>query len=160
MARSKTKSSKKNIKRSGRITRPNVTTIRNSIATNVTNVTNVTNNHLSYEDLWKIHHVNRMDQPRRCRNALQALISWEILKRVCKVGNTNISPHRLWKRTEDCVSGIDLRTIPEAPPHFYEYLNYLYLMKVGPSINKLSKNLRQKEMEKDAVGQLICMRDS
>ena len=126
MARNKKKASRKIIKRSGRITRPTVTPIRNSIATNMTNVTN---NHLSYEDLWKIHHANRMDQPRRCRNILQAMIGYEIIKGVRRVRKyNNISTERFWKRTEDCVNSIDLRTIPEAPPHFYEYLHYLYLM--------------------------------
>ena len=158
MARSKTKSSKKNIKRSGRISRPKVTTIRNSIATNMTNVTN---NYLSYEDLWKIYHADRMDQPRRCRNILQAMIGYEIIKGVRRVRKyNNISTERFWKRTEDCVNSIDLRTIPEAPPHFYEYLHYLYLMKVGPSINKLSKNLRQKQMEEEVAGQLMSMKES
>ena len=86
MARNKKKTSRKTIKRSGRITRPTVTPIRNSIATNMTNVTN---NHLSYEDLWKIHHANRMDQPRRCRNILQAMIGYEIIKGVRRVRKYN-----------------------------------------------------------------------
>ena len=142
MARSKrkTKNRSKTSSKKGRITRP----IK-------------PNNQVFNENL---HRANLLDEPRRCRNILHALISWEIIKGVSKVGNTNIYPHRLWKRTEDCVNSIDLGTIPAAPPHFYDYLNYLYLMKVGPSIGKLSKHLIQKQMEKDVAGQLMSMKNS
>ena len=143
MARSKTKTNKKRktISKKGRITRPNLT-----------------NNQLSYKNF--LDQANKRDEPRRCMNILHAFISWEIIKGVSKVGNTNNYPHRLWKRTEDCVSSIDLRTIQAAPPHFYDYLNYLYLMKVGPSIGKLSKHLIQKQMEEDVAGQLMSMKES
>lgn len=143
MARSKTKTNKKRktISKKGRITRPNLT-----------------NNQLSYKNL--LDQANKRDEPRRCMNILHALISWEIIKGASKVGNTNIYPHRLWKRTEDCASSIDLRTIQAAPPHFYDYLNYLYLMKVGPSISKLSKHLIQKQMEEEVAGQLMSMKES
>ena len=143
MARSKrkTKNRSKTSPKKGRITRPINT-----------------NNQVFYENL---HRANLLDEPRRCRNILQAMIGYEIIKGVRRVRKyNNISTERFWKRTEDCVNSIDLRTIPEAPPHFYEYLHYLYLMKVGPSINKLSKNLRQKQMEEEVAGQLMSMKDS